>query len=106
MYGTRAKFGNRSYAEDIYHLVVYASETSAEPEIDTYTTLAEVQKNKVKAERSGKIVVADRVSEPLPLDATGHIDFAAISDNANNPYKVIIFNEYKNVDFSTLPFSK
>jgi hypothetical protein len=106
MYGTRAKFGNRTYAEDIYHLVVYASETAVEPDIDAYTTLAEVQRNKVKAERNGKIVVADRVTEPLPLDATGHIDESAIYDNANYPYRTKVFNEYRNIDFSTLPFSK
>lgn len=106
MCGTRAKFGNRTYAEDIYHLVVYASETAVEPETDVYTTLGEVQRNKVRAERSGKIVVADRVTEPLPLDATGHIDESAIYDNTNNPYRTKVFNEYRSINFSNLPFSK
>lgn len=86
--------------------MVYNSETAVEPETDTYTTLANVLKEKVKAQNTGKVVVSDRITEPMPLTVSGTLYYNAINDPENYPYLTRTFREYKSFDFSLLPLSK
>lgn len=104
--GLRAKFGSATTTpEDIYHLIVYESENSTTPSVDSFTSLAEVMKAKVNADSTGKIVSAERISEPMPLN-NGFIYLNAITDPVSNPYRTVNYEEFRPVDFSTLPFRK
>lgn len=103
--GTFAKFGTSTKAEQIYSLTV-TDENGALEQGPTYTNAAGVLKAQGEGLKSGKIVSAEAVTEPLPLTSTGKIYDAAISSPETVPYLILNFRQYKSRNFLDLPWAK
>lgn len=102
--GTMAKFGGPLPFEQIYQVTVTNESGTILDGYPKYTSASDALREHQMQSKSGNVVSVEAVSEPLPLTATGGIDYAAMRDPLNNPYVTLPFIEYPGRKFSTLPF--
>lgn len=104
--GTYAIFNSGKPPEKIWSVTKADQNGSVSNGYPKYMSQSAALAQVAAAQGQKYTVVAQPVTDPLPLNSTGGVKTESITDPANNPYLTKQFRVYPKLSFDSLPFKK
>ena len=102
--GTYAKFGSDPTPSQIWEVTIADANTGALIGEPKWVSASEALKEQAMAIKTGRIVNASPITEPVPLKSTGEVDSNALANPTIYSYRTLRFTQYPGRDFTVLPF--